>query len=158
MHASYLYNLPIHFPLKMVVHTQKDATKWDKMVPMTSHKHPLYFSKTVPSMEVVEMVYFLRISSAILPCSIRSKASATDSQVGVVVLSNQQISISVLQRSLSPRWFFSIVPSWWLFKSRFTPSECQSKTDFKAFLSAFRVGVSRAVGRQHHNPYLGICC
>ena len=95
------------------------------------------------------MTYFLRISSAILPCSIWSKASATASQVGVVVLSNQQISISVLQRSSSPRWFFSIVPSWWLFKSRFTPSECQSKTDFKAFLSPFKVGVSGAVGWQN---------
>lgn len=81
--------------------------------------------------------------------SMRHKASATASQVGVVVLSNQQISTSVLQRSSSPRWFFSMVPSWWLFKSRFTPSECQSKTDFKAFLSAFKVGVSGAVGQQN---------
>ena len=99
-------------------------------------------------MAVVELIYFLRSSSATLPCSIWSKASATASQVGVVVLSNQQISTSVLQRSLSPQWFFSMAPSWWLFKSRFTPSKCQSKTDFKAFLRVFKVSVSGAVGGQ----------
>ena len=91
-------------------------------------------------------MYFLRISSATRPSSIWSKASATASQVGFGALSSQQATISVLQRSSSPRWFFSMTPSCWIFKSRFTPSVCQRKTDFNSFASAFRVGVAGAAG------------
>ena len=70
----------------------------------------------------------------------------TASQVGFGALSSQQATISVLQRSSSPRWFFSMTPSCWIFKSRFTPSVCQRKTDFNSFASAFRVGVAGAAG------------
>ena len=116
---------------------------------VTKHLHfklqlTCIYRNTVPSVVVLKFIHFLCISSATLPCSIRRKASTIASQVGIVELFNQLFSISVLQRSTWPRWFFSIVSSWWLFKSRCTPSECQSKTDFKATLSSLRVGLAGA--------------
>ena len=105
---------------------------------------PHMYRNALPLMVVVTL-YFLCISSATLPCSIWPKASTITSQVGVVVLFNHAVSISVLQRSSSPWWFLSIVLSWWVFKSRNIPSECQSETDSKTFLSSFRVGVAGAV-------------
>ena len=109
---------------------------------------------TLPLMVIVEMItlYFFCILSATPPCSIWRKASTIASQVGVVMLFNHAINISVLQRSSSPRRFFSIVLSWWVFKSRYIPSECQSETGFKAFLSSFRVGVAGAVRQKKQHP------
>ena len=61
--------------------------------------------RMLPSVVVVEVMCFLRILSAIACASIRHRASAIASQVGFVVFSSQQASISVLQRLSSPRWF-----------------------------------------------------
>ena len=66
-----------------------------------------------------------------------------------MVFSSQRDNTSVLQRVLSPWWFLSIVVSSGPLRSRFTPSKCQSETDFSAFVSSFRVGVAGgAVGRK----------
>ena len=107
--------------------------------------HIQEYSKAIPWLVVMEVMYFLRMVSATACASIKYKASATAFQVGFVVLSSQQPNTSVLQRLSSPRWFFSISLSWWRFRSRFTPSVCQSETDLNSFISSFRVGVVEAV-------------
>ena len=104
------------------------------------HLHFEEYSKTIPS-----VIYSLLIFSATVCSSISSKASVTAVHVGNVVLSSQQPNTSVLQRLLLPRWLLSISLSWWCFRPRCTPRECQSETDFSSFVSAFKVGVAGAV-------------
>ena len=116
--------------------------------------HIQEYRRAIPSSVVMAVMYFLFMISATECASIRYKASATVFQVGFVVLSSQQPNTSVLQRLSSPRWFFSISLSWWRFRSRFTPSVCQSETDFNSFISSFRVGVAEVGGEktEHKTP------
>ena len=85
------------------------------------------------------------ISEATVSSPISWRASAIPFHVGSLPLREQQISVSCLQRAMSPRKFLSIALSSWSSSPNFTPSECQSTTVSSAFESSFRVGVAGAV-------------
>ena len=94
---------------------------------------------------VAELQCLVCIFEATVSSPIRWRASMIAFHVGSLPLREQQISISCLQRAMSPRKVLSIALSSWPSSPNFTPSECQSTTASSAFESSFRVGVAGAV-------------
>ena len=101
---------------------------------------------TAIPVSVEELQYFICIFTATVRSSICQRASATPFHVASLVLRSQRTNISCLQRTLSPWWFFSMVLSSKLCTPSFTPSECQSVTEFNSFERSCRVGVAGDVG------------
>lgn len=119
------------------LHTSSHVCKW---LPLPCSAYYNYYTDIPVAVE--ELQYFVRMFKATRCPPIRQSASAIAFHEGCLAFRSQRSNISYLQRSLSPRWSFSIWISMCRSNSNFTPSENQITTESTAFESSFRVGVT----------------
>ena len=122
---------------------------WYKISSLNKQTWAQDYYVPAPSVVAVEELQCLACIFEATVCSpIRWRASMIPFHVGCLSVREQQISISCLQRAMSPRKVLSIALSSWPSSPNLTPSECQSTTASSAFESSFRLGVAGAVSRE----------